>query len=146
MIHYYKASCSRDNLKLIRKFVEAVLFEMPLGDIETNQLILAVDEVCANQIIHTYKCNPTKSIEIVIRDEAPNLVFEIINDEGSQFDLTGYQDPSLQNIVKERRKGGIGLMLVHKIMDKVEVDQQETKCTWRLVKKINPKVDIKANC
>jgi serine/threonine-protein kinase RsbW len=136
MTHYYKINCVRDNLKLIREFVNVVLKELSLNDVEINQLVLAVDEVCSNLIIHSQKCNPYNFIEINIQDQNNTIVFEIIDPNNEHFDPTQYMNPNLTKIVKEKRKGGLGLMLVNKIMDTVEVVSQDTQNIWRMTKHV----------
>jgi serine/threonine-protein kinase RsbW len=140
MIHHYKVSCQRDNLKLIREFVNVVLRNLSLTEIEVNQLVLAVDEICANLIIHSHHCNPEESIEINILDFKEKILFEIIDRASTdlEFDPNQYQAFNLKKIVKERRKGGLGLMLVNKIMDDVEVKSDNALNIWRLSKNIKP--------
>lgn len=137
MIHCYKVSCQRDNLKLIREFVDVVLRDLSLSDVEINQMILAVDEVCSNLIIHSHKCNPDSFIEINIQDQNESILFEIIDNDAKFFDISKYKNPSLKKIVKERKKGGIGLMLVNKIMDKVEVTSRNSQNIWHLSKYVS---------
>ncbi|MCU0446146.1 MAG: ATP-binding protein [Microscillaceae bacterium] len=142
MIHHYKVSCQRDNLKLIREFVNVVLRNLSLTEIEINQLVLAVDEICANLIIHAHHCNPEESIEINILDFKEKILFEIIDHATNEldFDPNQYQAFNLKKIIKERRKGGLGLMLVNKIMDDVELKSDNSLNIWRLSKNIKPQI------
>lgn len=140
MIHYYKVNCLRDNLKLIREFVNIVLRNLSISDVERNQLVLAVDEVCSNLIIHSNECNPNNSIEINILDQNEQILFEIVDRDAKQFDISKYKNPNLKKIVKERKKGGLGLLLVNKIMDNVEVESDNSQNIWRLYKNIKPQV------
>lgn len=137
MIHHYKVTCLRDNLKLIREFVNVVLKGLALSEIERNQLVLAVDEVCANLIIHSHQCDPNTSIEINIMDLHEQVLFEIIDRDPNNFDISQYQNPNLKKIVKERKKGGLGLLLVNKIMDEVEVKTDNAQNIWRLAKNLH---------
>jgi serine/threonine-protein kinase RsbW len=137
MVHYFKISCLRDNLKLIREFVNVVLRNLTLTDLEINQLVLAVDEVCANMMIHSNQINVDKFLEISIIDQKDKLLFEVIDRNNSEyFDPAQYKNPTLKKIIKERRKGGIGLMLVNKIMDNVEVKTDNTQNIWRMTKEL----------
>jgi serine/threonine-protein kinase RsbW len=43
----------------------------------------------------------------------------------------------MDNIIHEKRKGGLGIRLVKSIMDSVEYEQQKNKCICRLAKKVN---------
>lgn len=136
MVHYYKVNCVRDNLRLIREFVTVVLRNLSLSEIEVNQLVLAVDEVCSNLIIYSHNCNPDYFLEINIEDQSGELLFEIIDQDANFFDISKYKEPKISNIIKERRKGGVGLMLVNRIMDTVEVAVEDHQNIWRMTKKI----------
>lgn len=137
MTHYYKVNCTRDNLRLIREFVNVVLQNLSLSEIEVNQLVLAVDEICSNLIIYSHDCNPDESIEIHIRKQEKDLLFEIIDKDASFFDIKDYKEPEIEKLVQEKRKGGMGLMLVNRIMDSVELTTENKTNTWRLLKRMN---------
>ncbi len=134
MIHFYKFYCSRENLKGIRDFITGVLRNYSLSDVEINQMVLAVDEVCSNLIIHSHQCNGQDSLELSIRNNKDSVTFEIIDRSTNFFDLKNYQPPDISQIVREGKNGGVGLMLVKKLMDKVEVEHNDNFSTWRLHK------------
>ena len=141
MSHYYKFFCSRENLKGIRDFVNNVLKNHPLSETEINQIVLAVDEICSNMVIHSHNCNENDAIELNIRNLKDGIVFEIIDRSEQLFDLSTYKEPSIADIVKQGRKGGVGLMLVKRIMDDVEIRSENSHNVWRLYKKLpNPSV------
>jgi serine/threonine-protein kinase RsbW len=124
-----KVYCEKTRLKEIRTFVEEKLQNYTTDEIEINQLILAVDEVCANFIIHSNDCNASEAIYLDVYANETGVTFEI-SDKGSEFDLSKYKEPTLEQVIKEKRKGGIGLMLVNRIMDKVEffTVEKNNKC------------------
>lgn len=136
MIHYYKFFCSRENLKGIRDFVTNVLHNYSLSDIEINQMVLAVDEVCTNLIIHSHQCNADDSIELSIKNQKDGITFEIIDRVAAYFDFDAYKPPILGDVVKRGQNGGVGLLLVKRLMDKVEVEYKDTQSTWRLYKEL----------
>ncbi len=138
MNYRFKTSCTKQKLKEIRDFVTAVLYKYGLSEIETNKLVLAVDEICANLIIHAHGCNPKESIELLINvKENEGVTFEI-SDRGIGFNPGKYQEPSLNEIVKEKKKGGLGLMLVKRIMDDVEFKSDSRQNVCILYKKFKP--------
>ena len=94
----------KEKLRDIRMFVSESLKNHALPDVQISTLVLAVDEVCANLIIHSHKCNPKENIEISITIDADTIVFDII-DSGAGFDISSYNEPSLGEIVKKKRKG-----------------------------------------
>ncbi|MFT7031844.1 MAG: serine/threonine-protein kinase RsbW [Cyclobacteriaceae bacterium] len=138
-MHKFKTPCRREKLKEIRKFISDVLTDIGFSDIEVHKVVLAVDEVCANLIIHSNKCNPSESLEIFIEANKEGTVTFDIVDYGIGFNYNNYKEPNLEEIVRKRRKGGLGIMLVKKIMDSVEFSQENDKNVCRLMKKFEQK-------
>ncbi len=137
MKHSFKIPCSTEHLKDARRFLNEVLSKYNLGDVNQSALVLAVDEVCANVIIHSCNLNPNMEIELNVGFEDRVLIFEII-DEGvaSGFDISSYRGPDIDKLIKTGKKGGVGIMLVRKIMDKIEMDSQNGKNICRLYKNL----------
>jgi serine/threonine-protein kinase RsbW len=131
-----KVSCSTKNLKEIRAFVSHTLQKLSIPEIEINMMVLAIDEVCANFIIHSNHCNESQHIELKIEDNSHGVSFEIM-DEGEPFDESSYKEPDINQLVKEKKKGGIGLMLVKRIMDNIEFRKEKDHTICRLFKKVN---------
>ena len=52
------------------------------------------------------------------------------------FDINQFSTPDLDNLVNEKRKGGLGIRLVKSIMDVVEYFHRDGKSVCRLVKKV----------
>ena len=137
MKHSIKVPCLKDNLSKIRSFVSEVLHHFDLTEVEINNMVLAVDEVCANLIIHSYKCNPDEEIEVDITTETNHkIVFDIL-DRGEGFDIRNHKEPVIEDIIKSKRKGGVGLMLVKKIMDEIDFVPTKTYSIVRLTKKLS---------
>lgn len=136
MEYKFKVPCSKSKLGEIREFLQRVLSENSIPEVTVNSLILAVDEVCANLIIHSHNCNPDEHLELKVKfDGNSEITFDII-DNGDGFDISEYEEPLISDIVKQKRKGGIGLMLVRRIMDEIELIEGEKKNVYRLHKKI----------
>jgi serine/threonine-protein kinase RsbW len=139
MRYNYRTYCSKENLKKIRSFVADTLTHTDFSEIEINQMVLAVDEICANLVIHSQQCNGQQSIELNIHIEPESLLFEIIDfDSHSSFNFQSYERPDLQVLKATGRKGGMGLMLVSSIMDHIEVLQKDKNRVWHLEKKMKP--------
>ena len=129
-------SSSEEKLRDIRSFVKEVLDKHGISEVDVSTLVLAIDEVCANVIIHGHSCNPKDSIELEIKiDKSQNLEFDII-DTVDLFDIATYQEPKIEDVIKQQKKGGIGLILVKRIMDDIEIIRLPKKNICRLTKKI----------
>jgi serine/threonine-protein kinase RsbW len=137
MNHSLKVGCSVENLKNIRSFVEKELGDCGLPEEELNLIILAVDEICANVMIHSNSRNPDKELEVRVKQENDGILFEIL-ESGKPFDHSQAEEMDLPSMVKEKRKGGLGLMLVRKIMDSIELRKENSLTIYRLFKRVNP--------
>lgn len=129
-------SCDPAVLPEIRKFVGEVLSSNNLAEVESHKMILAVDEICANLIIHANNCDPTHQLNITVEVRPNDQVIFTIKDQGRTFDFTNYKEPSIEEIVSSRRKGGLGLMLVRRIMDDIQFATEKNYNICTLIKKL----------
>ena len=130
--------CVKSNLRRIRIFIVDVLREQHLSDVDVHSMVLAVYEVCANLMIHSNNCSPKHSIdvEILIKGKG-KIVFDII-DKGRGFDIRKYPEPDIKEIIRMKKKGGVGLMLVKRIMDDIDFITNEDYNIVRLTKNLQP--------
>lgn len=127
--------CNRNNLKHVREFVKSTLSSYPLSDIVLNQMILAVDEICANLIIHANAEDDTKFLHLTIIRQKNEFLFEIV-DNGKSFQKSAYKEPDILDHIRQGKKGGVGIALVNRIMDKVEFISNGQRNVCRLYKKV----------
>lgn len=137
MNYKFKVGCSIENLKDVRDFIRGSLKNHGISELEISEIVLALDEMCSNLMIHAHQCNPDDLFELRIYVEKNDpLVFEII-DDGSVFNINEFSTPALDSIVHEKRKGGLGIRLVKSIMDKIEYQKSGEKNICRLVKRVH---------
>jgi serine/threonine-protein kinase RsbW len=127
-------SCQTSALSELRAFLQEALKKVSMSEIEKHQVTLAVEEVCANLIIHSHSCNPQDLIQLEVKDAAGKLIFEI-SDQGEAFNILEYEVPDLKKVMIEKRKGGLGIILVKRIMDEIEFESVDGTNTCRLIKK-----------
>lgn len=140
MDYKYKVGCSIENLKGVRDFIRHTLKRYGVADLEVSELVLAIDEMCSNLMIHAHHCNPDDLFELVIKiNNDDPVVFELV-DDGTVFDINHFTEPSIENILRQKRKGGLGIRLVKSIMDSVEYQKSKGKTVCRLVKKVQFKL------
>ena len=137
MNYKYKVGCSIENLKGVRDFIRGALKEHDVAELQISEMVLALDEMCSNLMIHAHQCNPDDLFELHIKvDKGSPVIFEII-DDGSAFDINQFSEPALGNLVHEKRKGGLGIRLVKSIMDKIEYQHSSGKNICRLIKNVD---------
>lgn len=133
MSHKLNLSCCTSALVELRSFLQLSLKTYGFSEVDRHQLVLAVEEVCANLIIHSHACNPKELIYLEVKELKKKLSIEI-TDKGDAFNLLEYEVPDLKKVIEEKRKGGIGILLVKKIMDEIEFESKNGKNTCRLIK------------
>lgn len=112
--------CSKTRLKDIRIFVGEQIEKISLNEKLKRQIILAVDEAAANAIIHGNNCDEKKSISIEIQVNDKKLSVAISDIGKLNLPIIEHTGKGVHDLVKEKKKGGMGLKLMHSIMDKVQ--------------------------
>ncbi|NOT74832.1 MAG: ATP-binding protein [Cyclobacteriaceae bacterium] len=136
MTYQHNIGCSLENLKGVRDFIRKSLRGHVASDVVLNEIILALDEMCSNLMIHAHQCNPDHSIEMKINiPQKGKVIFEIV-DDGEMFDINRFHQPEIDNLIHEKRKGGLGIRLVKSIMDEVVYTTHNGRNVCRLTKKI----------
>lgn len=129
---------STENLALIREFVTTIGRQATLSDEEIIKLELAVDEACANVIEHAYGHDITKDVSVRATFDDEKLKISVI-DEGRGFDPTKVSQKSVDQLIHERRSGGLGIRLIKSLMDEVnyeiEPGQKNELHMTKLIKK-----------
>ena len=138
MKYSLKVPCNKSKLKTIRSFVDETLGQYSISEVDLNMLVLAVDEICANLIVHSYNTSSTADcIELHIKvEENEGIIFEIVDRNNEGFNIINYKEPMLKELIKARRKGGLGLMLVKRIMDDVQFKSNGDSNICRLFKRM----------
>lgn len=128
---------STENLALIRDFVTSVGKQARMSDVDISNLELAVDEACANVIEHAYGHDRTKEVTIrAIFDESEMRISVI--DSGRGFDPSQVQSETLDQLINERKSGGLGMRLIKTLMDDVRYEiVPGQKNELHMTKKIN---------
>jgi serine/threonine-protein kinase RsbW len=134
--HHISVNCRRESLNTLRQFTKDVLSRWAITDEQQYLLVLALDEVCANLIIHSHSCNDTDTIDIKISRATDGVCFEIRDSKPDSFNMVQYEAPSVSQIICEKKRSGIGLFLVKQIMDEIMVELSGEVKICRMKKKL----------
>ncbi|MBB1316453.1 ATP-binding protein [Shewanella sp. SR43-4] len=118
------SSCTSE-LKNIRQFVEHACQDFPFREDKVNEIVLAVDEACANVIRHGYHMSKKGCLEIEISSDHEHARF-VIKDVCSQ--ITDKQLIPPENNLCE--PGGLGLCLIHYVAETVRLLPHKGKGNW----------------
>ena len=112
---------STENLAMIRDFVNGFGTRAGFPASEVAKLEMAVDEACANVIEHAY--GPGIMKEVIIRAvvDEDTVQIEVI-DTGKGFDPGEISQKDVDQLVAERKSGGLGMRLMKTLMDEVHYE------------------------
>ena len=77
MNHKLNLSCSTAALAELRSFLQQNLAIFKLSEVDRHQITLAVEEVCANLIIHSHACNPKEEIHLEVKELNKKIIDKI---------------------------------------------------------------------
>jgi serine phosphatase RsbU (regulator of sigma subunit)/anti-sigma regulatory factor (Ser/Thr protein kinase) len=111
------------NLLKVRDFVVKYSAKMGLLPRQVSEVKLAVDEAVSNIIRHAY-VGKRGNVEIEITKLESAVELKVM-DQGVEFDWNSVLEPDLYRYVETRRKGGLGIWLIKKLMDEVVFERVE---------------------
>ena len=115
-----RIACSRQHLQQVRDFVRGYLSSRELPEIMVNQVVLAVDEVVANFMIHANGEDENQFLDLTLTLDNQDLNVEIADHGNTIYLPAPHQSPDLRDYIRLGRKGGMGMTLVNRLMDRVE--------------------------
>lgn len=107
-----------EQLDAIREFVGGAASEAGLDDREVYAVQLATDEACSNIIEHGYEGIRDGQITCIC-DVLPGELVITLRDRGVPFDASSVPQPDLSVPLDDRKIGGLGLFLMHNLMNEV---------------------------
>ena len=112
-----------ESLKTIREHVMAAAEEAGLGNRAANRLVLAVDEIATNVIMHAYEeAGRDGGIALLIEIDEHRLKVTL-EDEGERFNPNDHGEPDhLRSSLEERPIGGLGVYLALRGVDRFEYE------------------------
>jgi len=110
-----------DHLRAISAFVMDAIKDSPFDSRQRYAIDLAVDEACSNVIDHAYAGNDQGEIRISL--DLLEIGLKItIQDDGAPFDPDCVAEPDLTSPLETRCERGLGVYLIHEVMDEASWD------------------------
>lgn len=134
-IQSLSVEASTEHLAEVRDFVAAHAENIGLSQKDISEIRLAVDEAYTNIIKHAYKNSPTEKVEIEIGSDTDHLWISLM-DKGKSFDPNSYSEPDLMKRIKAKKRGGMGVYLIRKVMDHVQYNRKGQINEIRMVKNL----------
>lgn len=118
----------------MRNFVAGHATNSGFTEADIADIRLAVDEAYTNIIKHAYNNDKQKSVDIELGYNSTEFWVALL-DTGDAFDPKDYDKPDIRQKIKQKKRGGVGVYLIRKLMDDVEYQTDNAINTIRMIKK-----------
>jgi serine/threonine-protein kinase RsbW len=122
-------------IESVREFVKGHAAANGFGDENVYTLQLAVVEAVTNVIVHAYEGEIGHPIWLEAQVDADALTF-VVRDQGREFDLRSHPDPDLKRHMADKIRGGLGVYLMRKLMDELELRREGPFNVLRMRKRL----------
>jgi len=132
----FQLNCQRDCVHILRSMVEVMAMRASLNEKEKNRVVLAVDELFANIACHGYGDKPGKvefETKITTNDVGTEELHFMFRDYAPTVDVQGWACGGEEPCASEITPGGLGIQLIHSIMDVVQHESLTDGNRWLLV-------------
>lgn len=127
MIGNIKFPAKIEYLENILRFVRNCARDEGFSKRRISSIELALEEALANICHHAYTAGTCGDMEIQCRtDDNNRLIIDII-DTGKPFNILSVSEPDLTGDVSKRNLGGLGVLLIRKMVDDIHYCRRDNK-------------------
>jgi anti-sigma regulatory factor (Ser/Thr protein kinase) len=124
-----------DQIEIIGRLIEECALAAGFDDRANYQCQLAIGEACENIIIHGYGGEGMGEIDVTVQTMPGEITVEL-RDDAPPFDAA--QKPEEVNWSEEDPPiGGLGLLIIHRVMDKIEYRRFDNQNYLKLRKTVS---------
>lgn len=127
-----------ENVGLVGVAVKSICAHLQFDETEAGQVELCIVEAITNSIVHAHRGAPHREVTLLVCVHEDRLEFQII-DHGPGIPPDKLCNPRLEYDPRDVRtlpQGGMGIYLVHQIMDAVSYERGVETNTLTLVKNL----------
>lgn len=111
-----------DSLAPLYEFSETIMAEQNLPDGVRFPVHLAMEELFVNMVHY----NPTVTTDIEVTVSVDDKVtVSLVDNGGTEFDVTVKRDVDTDSPLEERKPGGLGVHLVQNLVDTLDYEYQD---------------------
>ena len=107
---------------LLSSFIKDVMSKLQLEFKLANQIRLAVEEAVVNVMEYAYPAGTEGDVTVEVKSDGMQVKF-VISDSGVAFDPTQTTDVDTTLSAEDRPIGGLGILLVRRLMDSINYER-----------------------
>lgn len=123
--HSIHVEAHTSQLAVVRQFIVSRVGDSDFSEKDISDVTLAVDEAFTNIIRHAYPedAKKTGKVEILLSIENDSLTVSLV-DHGKRFNPDELAPPipvpDIRRLSQQKMRGGLGVFLIHRLMDDVQ--------------------------
>ena len=120
-----KIAALNENLPEVLKFIGENLEQTGCKPADSTRIEVAVEEIFSN--IANYAYNPetgSAKVSVELSDDPVKVIISF-TDNGKPYNPLAKEDPNLKLSLSERERGGLGIFMTKKFMDKVSYEYKD---------------------
>jgi len=106
------------HLHAIRMLTQTLAQSMGFGTNDSEKTALAVEEALSNVIEHAYHGEEGRKMRVIYEMERDKFTVRILHN-GDQMDSASFPLDDLAHYHRQKKKGGLGILIMKKCMDEV---------------------------
>ena len=113
-------------MKVIREAITEAASDFGFSEDDGAQIVMAVDEACTNVVQHGKPelADQTSRLYLKVVFGIDRLIVELV-DSSTRFSPLEDTGPSVEEFLASGKTHGIGLYIMHKLVDEIEHDYKE---------------------
>lgn len=120
----------------VHDFVEGTLRANGVAGVPKADLVLACDEAATNIVEHAYSGKGAKPHFVLALNCCKSRVTATFFDSGTSFDPREIAEPDIRKNLAGVKRGGYGVFLIRKLVDKIVYSARRRLNVTRLVKEV----------
>lgn len=117
-------------------FIQSLFRKLGIKKHLLEDIIISVDEVFTNIVMHAYRDIDNKYVDVRI-DLTKNGIYFTISDCGEKWNFKSIPDPDIPLKIAGKQKGGYGIYIIKRLMDRVDFKREKEKNQVVLFKKLD---------
>jgi serine/threonine-protein kinase RsbW len=137
MMHNLTVPAQKVQIDLVQDFVRKEMEAHGFNKRQQGQMALCVEEIFVNIASYAYPNNDGSAVISTDYDAKKDALEVSFKDKGLEYNPLLHKDPDIHAPAEERGQGGLGILLVKKIMDAVAYTykDQQNIFTIKMLKK-----------
>jgi anti-sigma regulatory factor (Ser/Thr protein kinase) len=127
-----------NNYESFMAFIDGQLFNLEIDESDKTKILTACEEIIVNVIHYAYS-NHEDNLEILFEYDLHNVIVTFI-DSGKAFNPIAIPDADITLSLDEREVGGLGILMVKKLMDEVKYEYRNNQNVFTIIKYITMKL------